>query len=70
MFFLGIIAVILIVVFNGYHCCRFGPGLVIYWFGCLDVVLNQGDKRLIIYESFPENLTFLNPSLIKAPTLS
>ncbi|XP_075223652.1 CDAN1-interacting nuclease 1 isoform X2 [Lycorma delicatula] len=48
---------------------RFGPGLVIYWFGCIDTVLNQVDKRFIVRESFPENITFLNPSLIKAPTL-
>lgn len=49
---------------------RFGPGLVIYWFGCIDVVMNQPEKRLIIRDSFPDRITFMDPTLIPTPKLS
>ncbi|XP_054271634.1 CDAN1-interacting nuclease 1 isoform X2 [Macrosteles quadrilineatus] len=48
---------------------RFGPGLVIYWFGYLETVIDPKEKRFIVRDKFPENLTLMNPSLIQVPTL-
>lgn len=36
---------------------RFGSGLVIYWFGYLETVKLQNDKRFIVSDHLPENLT-------------
>ncbi|XP_067012318.1 CDAN1-interacting nuclease 1 [Anabrus simplex] len=47
---------------------RFGPGLVIYWFGYLDYLEQFSDKKLIIREDFPSDITFMDPKSIK-PTL-
>ncbi|KAJ8981348.1 hypothetical protein NQ317_002885 [Molorchus minor] len=35
---------------------RFGPGLVIYWFGYLQTIIEPNDKRFIVRDGFPENI--------------
>ncbi|CAG9762056.1 unnamed protein product [Ceutorhynchus assimilis] len=35
---------------------RFGPGLVIYWFGYLRTIVEPSDKRFIIREDLPKNV--------------
>uniref|UniRef100_A0A1B6IAV3 CDAN1-interacting nuclease 1 n=1 Tax=Homalodisca liturata TaxID=320908 RepID=A0A1B6IAV3_9HEMI len=54
-----------------YYCYwnRFGPGLVIYWLGYLETVPQPSEKRFIVRDSFPENITLMDPSLIQVPTL-
>lgn len=44
---------------------RFGPGLVIYWFGFLDNLTKPSEKRFIIMDHFPENITYMDPTCIK-----
>ncbi|XP_015591240.1 uncharacterized protein C15orf41 homolog [Cephus cinctus] len=44
---------------------RFGPGLVIYWFGFLDTLVQPNEKNFIIMDHFPENITYMNPSSMK-----
>ncbi|XP_050404092.1 CDAN1-interacting nuclease 1 isoform X2 [Patella vulgata] len=40
---------------------RFGPGMVIYWFGFIeDLDVNQ-DKGIILRHEFPENIVTMNP---------
>lgn len=41
---------------------RFGPGLVIYWFGFLDNLSEPSEKRFIIMDHFPENITYMDPT--------
>ncbi|XP_039279513.1 CDAN1-interacting nuclease 1 [Nilaparvata lugens] len=48
---------------------RFGPGLVIYWFGCTEDIIKSPENRFIVRNDVPENLVFMNPSIIKAPSL-
>lgn len=47
---------------------RFGPGLVIYWFGYLDVIENttENKKMLILRDKFPdkESITLMNPAIL------
>ncbi|XP_015439682.1 PREDICTED: uncharacterized protein C15orf41 homolog [Dufourea novaeangliae] len=47
---------------------RFGPGLVIYWFGYLDTLTEPSEKRFIIMDKFPEDITYMDPACIK-PTV-
>ncbi|XP_033334038.1 CDAN1-interacting nuclease 1 [Megalopta genalis] len=47
---------------------RFGPGLVIYWFGFIDILSESSEKRFIIMDHFPENITYMDPTCIE-PTL-
>ncbi|KAF7278000.1 hypothetical protein GWI33_008995 [Rhynchophorus ferrugineus] len=35
---------------------RFGPGLVIYWFGYLKTIVETGDKRFIVRDYMPTNI--------------
>lgn len=42
---------------------RFGPGLVIYWFGFVDELDTNKDKGILLYDNFPENFINLDPSL-------
>ncbi|XP_076656942.1 CDAN1-interacting nuclease 1 [Halictus rubicundus] len=44
---------------------RFGPGLVIYWFGFVDTLAESGEKRFIIMDHFPENITYMDPACIE-----
>lgn len=48
---------------------RFGPGLVIYWFGYLSTLNQPSEKKFIIMDHFPEEITYMDPDCIK-PTLS
>ena len=41
---------------------RFGPGLVIYWFRFLDNLSEPNEKRFIIMDHFPENITYMDPT--------
>lgn len=47
---------------------RFGPGLVIYWFGFLDTLNEPSEKRFIIMDHFPEDVTYMDPTCIKPAT--
>ncbi|XP_042221097.1 CDAN1-interacting nuclease 1-like [Homarus americanus] len=40
---------------------RFGAGLVIYWFGYIDEVDEHGEKGIMLRDSFPTNITFMDP---------
>lgn len=40
---------------------RFGPGLVIYWFGYLESIVEPNDKRFIIRDSLPQNIVQIPP---------
>lgn len=40
---------------------RFGPGMVIYWFGFIDELDVHRDKGIMLRDSFPENIICLNP---------
>ncbi|KAK0075375.1 hypothetical protein PV326_011645 [Microctonus aethiopoides] len=44
---------------------RFGPGLVIYWFGFVDEIVEQAEKKYIILDHFPENITYMNPMSVQ-----
>ncbi|XP_018331688.1 uncharacterized protein C15orf41 homolog [Agrilus planipennis] len=35
---------------------RFGPGLVIYWFGFVETLIQTDDKRFIIRDNFPKDI--------------
>ncbi|EGI63768.1 PREDICTED: uncharacterized protein C15orf41 homolog [Acromyrmex echinatior] len=45
---------------------RFGFGLVIYWFGFLDCLTKSTEKKFIIMDHFPENITYMDPACIKS----
>ncbi|XP_060069679.1 CDAN1-interacting nuclease 1-like [Ylistrum balloti] len=40
---------------------RFGPGMVIYWFGFIDELDSNTEKGIILRDSFPESIVRLNP---------
>ncbi|KAK3608617.1 hypothetical protein CHS0354_042615 [Potamilus streckersoni] len=42
---------------------RFGPGMVIYWFGFIEELDVNRDKGIILHDDFPENIVRMNPSL-------
>lgn len=44
---------------------RYGPGLVIYWFGFLDNLNQSSENRFIIMDHFPTNITYMNPISIR-----
>lgn len=44
---------------------RFGQGLVIYWFGFLDNLIQPSEKRFIILDHFPKEITYMNPNSIQ-----
>ena len=37
-------------------CCRFGPGMVIYWFGFIDELDVNQEKGIILRDCFPQNI--------------
>ena len=44
---------------------RFGPGLVIYWFGYVEGLENiHQDRTILIRDELPKNLVFLDPSTL------
>ncbi|KAI4489131.1 PREDICTED: uncharacterized protein C15orf41 homolog isoform X1 [Polistes canadensis] len=49
---------------------RFGPGLVIYWFGYLNTLNQLNEKKFIIMDHFPEDITYMDPNSIKQTTTS
>ncbi|CAG9858095.1 unnamed protein product [Phyllotreta striolata] len=40
---------------------RFGPGLVIYWFGYLETIVQDNEKRFVISDHLPRNFARLPP---------
>lgn len=40
---------------------RFGPGLVIYWFGFIEELDEHREKGIMIMDSFPTNITYMDP---------
>jgi len=40
---------------------RFGPGLVIYWFGYIKQLDDNVDKGIVLMDHFPENITYFKP---------
>ncbi|KAK8724950.1 hypothetical protein OTU49_011000 [Cherax quadricarinatus] len=40
---------------------RFGPGLVIYWFGFIEELDEYRDKGIMLRDSFPSNIVFMDP---------
>jgi len=40
---------------------RFGPGMVIYWFGYVDELDVHRDKGIILKDHFPEEIVFMDP---------
>ncbi|PSN43164.1 Uncharacterized protein C0J52_09908 [Blattella germanica] len=44
---------------------RFGPGLVIYWFGYIETLERKTEKCIIIRDDFPTNITVMNPRSIE-----
>ncbi|XP_021923656.1 uncharacterized protein C15orf41 homolog isoform X3 [Zootermopsis nevadensis] len=44
---------------------RFGPGLVIYWFGFVETLELHNEKCIIIREDFPTNITLMDPTSIE-----
>lgn len=44
---------------------RFGPGLVIYWFGFLDNIIEPDETRYMVMDHYPENITYMNPDILK-----
>ena len=40
---------------------RFGPGLVIYWFGFIDELDVNRDKGILLMDHFPRDVVTMNP---------
>ncbi|XP_074034375.1 CDAN1-interacting nuclease 1 [Leptinotarsa decemlineata] len=40
---------------------RFGPGLVIYWFGYVQTIVEPNDKRFTIRDHVPQNMIHISP---------
>ena len=49
---------------------RFGPGLVIYWFGFVEELDTNRDKGIILMDHFPEKIVQITPSCLFANNLS
>lgn len=43
---------------------RFGPGLVIYWFGFIHELDCDRDKGIIVMDRFPDIITTMNADLL------
>ena len=41
---------------------RYGPGMVIYWFGFIDDIDSNRDKGIIVCDDFPQNIEICDPS--------
>lgn len=48
---------------------RFGPGMVIYWFGFIDELDSNREKGIMLYDNFPKTIVQLNP-VKESPTTS
>lgn len=49
---------------------RFGPGLVIYWFGFVETLELRTEKCIIIRDDFPTNITLMDPASIEPHPLT
>lgn len=43
---------------------RFGTGMVIYWLGLVETIIDPSEKRFIVRYDFPTNMTMTNPMSI------
>lgn len=43
---------------------RFGPGMVIYWFGFIEELDTNHEKGILLRDHMPKNITYINPSLL------
>ena len=43
---------------------RFGPGLVIYWFGYIEQLNRNTEAGILLADSFPTNITRFKPELL------
>ncbi|XP_012273529.1 uncharacterized protein C15orf41 homolog [Orussus abietinus] len=48
---------------------RFGPGLVIYWFGFIDTINRTSESKFLIVDNFPDNITYMEPGTFGALSL-
>ncbi|KAF2365647.1 Protein of unknown function with TPD sequence-motif [Trinorchestia longiramus] len=48
---------------------RFGPGLVIYWFGFIDELNNLEDKGILVRDCFPDDIVAMDPLAVKSSSL-
>lgn len=37
------------------RCCRWGTGMIIYWFGFTEDVIHPTEKRFIVVDDFPKS---------------
>ena len=49
--------------YNVFISFRFGPGMVIYWFGFIDELDINQDKGIILRDHFPEEIIKMDPSI-------
>ena len=49
------------IIFQWSYWNRYGPGLVIYWFGFIDELDCNRDKGILVCDHFPENIVYCNP---------
>lgn len=50
------------------YCNRFGPGLVIYWYGFIGELDCQRDRGILLKDSFPTDIVTLQPASQKDQT--
>ncbi|GFT35955.1 protein C15orf41 homolog [Nephila pilipes] len=50
------------------YCNRFGPGLVIYWNGYIDELNNCKEQGIVISDSVPTEISFMDPSILMKKT--
>ena len=43
--------------------CRFGPGMVIYWFGFIEELDVNQEKGIILRDCFPQNIVKMDPTI-------
>ncbi|XP_047741504.1 CDAN1-interacting nuclease 1-like [Hyalella azteca] len=48
---------------------RFGPGLVIYWFGYIDELNYLEDKGILVRDCFPDDIVTMDPLAVKTSGL-
>lgn len=63
------IKLVYIQIYRAYIFFRFGPGLVVYWFGFVETIIEPTEKRFIVREDVPTNIVLLNPNIIQVPSL-
>lgn len=54
--------VVFVSIYTHHFYCRFGPGMVIYWFGFIDELDVNEDKGIILREDFPSNIVEMDPT--------